>query len=375
MLATDSFQKKPIAGALVTHENEAETIFFLQTLKKWLSKPVNFITIDFSPQLESGVNEVFPQILTQKCIFHSIHLLTKAFLKELNRLKREKFSHRIEEWNIIQRSSRILEKYNQNTHVLGLKHHDIQRAWKIYRTLRNIFSTNDPRKVEHELQMFLSTPRFIEWCGSGVFMEKYHNIFTKRALTFTKKGVKYITIETYRAWRAAILHLRREEETLKLHFNDMKYLMLMNPLNMKLTHQKSLRTYIKEFPWLRSYRKLLVKFYYQFRLPPEKRNSLRFLSHFDTVQTHSRLKSAVKTLIENEDKIFRYQQLPCDLASKKSIKVVDESSNRIIQKLYFTQYGMRTIKNLRMRISKRLNCPIIVSPHMLEKYNTDSNLN
>ena len=204
-------------------------------------------------------------------------------------------------------------------------------------------------------------------------MEKYRKIFTNRTLNFTKKGLKYISTETYRAWRAAIRSLRKEEETLKAYFNDIEYLMLMIPLNMKSHHKKLLRNSLKKLPWLRVYRKLIVKFYYQFRLPPEKRNSLSFLSQFITSNaTHRRLKGAVQTLIKNEDKIFPFQQLPYTYASKKSIKVVDESSNRILQKLFFVQHGMRNLDNLRMRISKWLKCPIIVSLSMIEKYNTSS---
>ena len=71
MLATDSFRNTPIAGALVSHENEIETIFFLQALNKWLIKPVKFMTIDFSTQLESAIHKVFPNIMVQKCVFHS----------------------------------------------------------------------------------------------------------------------------------------------------------------------------------------------------------------------------------------------------------------------------------------------------------------
>lgn len=362
---------------MVSNENEAETIFFLYTLKKWLIKQVRFITIDFSAHLESGVNKVFPQVHIQKCIFHSIHLFTKAFLKELNRLKKERFSHRIHEWNALQRRSRVLETKKDTEDVekckLELEYEDITYAWDIYRTFRKIFSKHTPHRIEYELKTFLSMPRFIKWGGNAVFMDRYRKIFTNRALHFTKKGVNYISTETYRAWRAAIRSLRKEEETLKACFNDIKYLMLMNPLNMKSTHKKLLRNSLKKLPWLRVYRKLIVKYYYQFRLPPEKRKSLSFLSQFITSDaTHERLKSAVQTLVKNEDKIFRFQQLPYTYASKKSIKVVDESSNRLIQKLFFVQHGMRTLNNLRMRISKRLKCPIIVSPTMIEKYNTSS---
>ena len=139
---------------------------------------------------------------------------------------------------------------------------------------------------------------------------------------------------------------------------------------MKAYHHLKLRKYLKEFPWLRSYRQLLVKFYYQFRLPPEKRAPLSFLSRLITNTSHSWLKSAVQTLIANEENVFRFQRVPelfPKIKASKSIKVVNESCNKLVNRLYQTQCGMRTIENVRMRISNRLNCPIIISPTLLEK--------
>ena len=51
LIATDTVKNKPIAGALVSGENEEETIFFLLALREWLSTPVKFMTIDFSSPL------------------------------------------------------------------------------------------------------------------------------------------------------------------------------------------------------------------------------------------------------------------------------------------------------------------------------------
>ena len=144
----------------------------------------------------------------------------------------------------------------------------------------------------------------------------------------------------------------------------------MNPINMKPHHRTKLRKYLKEFPWLRSYRKLLVKFYYQFRLPPEKREPLSFLSRLITDTSHPWLRSAIQTLIENEENVFQFQHFPKKFPKvkfSKSIKVVNESVNKLVNQLHQTQCGMRTLENIRMRVSNRLNCPIIISPALLEK--------
>ena len=272
----------------------------------------------------------------------------------------------------LRRMSYSLEKIKNPKWTLELTFTDTQCSWEIYLTLRKIFSLKDPSKIEQELPLFFTTSLFSRWEGRQVFLKRHYNIFKKRSLSFTNKGLNYIIPETYQAWRAAIRELRRKKEELKAHFTNVIYLLLMNPLNMKRAHRINLRNYLKEFPWLRSYRKILVKFYYQFRQPPEMRTSLRFLSQLLTEQTHPRLKAAVKTLIENEDKIFRYQQMfkvyP-KIKTCKSVKVVNESNNKIINQLYQIQCGMRTVENLRMRISKRLKCPIIISPTLIEQLN------
>lgn len=203
-----------------------------------------------------------------------------------------------------------------------------------------------------------------------MYISKYNELFIKKKLKYSTKGIKYIVSEIYKVFRAAIRELRKELEESKSHFNKVKYLVLMNPLNMKPYHITKLRKYLKEFPWLRSYRQLLVKYYYQFRLPPEKRSSLSFLSHLITDASHPWLRSAVHTLIENEENVFRYQHVPDvfpNVKFSKSIKVVNESCNKLMNQLYQTQCGMRTLENVRMRISNRLNCPVIISPTLLEK--------
>ena len=351
-------------------ESEEETAYLLEELKKWLPNPVNFMTIDFSARLESGVNDVFPDVIVQKCVFHAIQLLTRGLIKEFTRRKKELIVDHIEEWKALRRRTLSLEKNKQVSNLSPFKFDDVESAWQIYVKLRDALTRNDPRRIEEELQSFFSSSQFSKWNGKHLFLSKYEDIFTKRKFKFSEKSLKYVVPKIYKAFRAAIRELRKELEGSKSHFNKVKYLILMNPINMETYHHTKLRKYLKEFPWLRSYRPLLVKFYYQFRLPLEKRSPLSFLSQLITDPSHPRLRSAVQTLIDNEESVFRFQRVP-ELFPKvkpsKSIKVVNESCNKLMNQLYQTQCGMRTIENLRMRISNRLKCPIIISPDLLEK--------
>ncbi|MHA1491979.1 MAG: hypothetical protein ACTSRI_20285 [Promethearchaeota archaeon] len=98
--------------------------------------------------------------------------------------------------------------------------------------------------------------------------------------------------------------------------------------------KKELRKALANFPWLRPIRRIMIKFYYQFRVPPAKRRlSLTFLSRLITEVSHSWLRNAVQTLIDNEENIFRFQHIPelfPKLKSLKPYKVVNESCNKLM---------------------------------------------
>ncbi len=328
------------------------------------------MTIDFSARIESGVNKVFPDITIQKCVFHAIQLLTRGLIKEFTRVKNERLLAHIKEWNYLRRSSITLEKGEEDAPQLNLEFKDTTYAWNIYRTLRSILLRKSSHDIGYQLGQFHSASKFKRWKGTRVYLQKYEVIFTDRKFKFSDKGLKYVIPKIYKAWRGAIRELRLELETSKSYYNKMKYLILMNPQNMKRYHKIKLTKYLKMFPWLRSYRQIIVKFYYQFRLPLEKHPSFNFLTRLLSENCHAWLRSAINTLIENEESIFQYKHLYKSnprIKTVKSIKVVNESSNRVLNQLFQTQYGMRTIENIRMRVANRLDCPIFISPSLLEK--------
>jgi len=372
LLATDSVNKKPIAGALVTGESREESVFFLNHLKRWIKKPLLLVTTDFSTRILSGVEEVFPHVPIQKCVFHAIQLLTRGYIKELTRIKHEHLLTHIKEFKILRKKSLMVEEGTIEKIEVNLKFSDTKHSLLIYNSLHKILSAPSPKNIESQLSKLFTHKDFRTWNGRKVFLKVYNKIFTERKFTFSKKALKYIIPMIYKSWRTAIRELRRELETTKALFNNAKYLLLMNPTNMEPFHRRKLRKCLKAFPWLRKYRRALVKFYYQFKVPPEKRRSLTFLSAILSNKSHRWLKSAVHTLIENEENIFRYQTFISPKTQKlpsKSIKVVNESANKILNKLYRTQCGMRTLENLQMRISQRLSCPVIISPSLEEKLN------
>ncbi len=327
------------------------------------------MTIDFSNRIESGVKAVFPEITIQKCVFHAIQLLLRGLVKELTRVKREKLLAHIKEWSRLSRLTIAIEKTHEEAPKLDLAFKDTFNAWKIYQKLRICLSKESAKEIESELSHFFLTSLFRNWKGSGIFLQKYEDIFIKRKFKFSAKALKYIIPKIYKAWRGAIREERLNLEVKKLKFNKIKYLLLMNPQNMESYHINKLKKYLKIFPWLRSYRKIIVKFYYQFRLPVQKKGRFQFLIQLLSEKSHPWLRSAISTLIANEEHVFQFKQIyetNPRIKSVKSIKVVNESNNRTLNQLFQTQYGMRTLENIRMRVSQRLKCPIIISPTLLE---------
>ncbi len=335
------------------------------------------MTIDFSSRIESGVKAVFPEVTIQKCIFHTIQLFLRGLIKEFTRVKNKRYLGHIKEWNYLRRISISLEKNEDSEPKLDLQFKDTVYAWKIYHDLRLYIIKKSPREIERKLSLYLLAPTFRNWKGNVTFLQKYEDIFIKRKYKFSENAMKYVIPKIYKAWRGAIRELRLELETIKSQFNKIKYLILMNPENMKPYHRKKLKKYLKIFPWLRFYRKIIVRFYYQFRLPLKQKSSLWFLTQLLSENSHSWLKSAITTLIGNQEQIFQFKQIYYSnpkIKNVRSIKVVNEPINKVIHQLFQTQHGMRTLENIRMRVSHRLNCPIFISPHAIEGFNYQTKL-
>jgi len=317
--------------------------------------------------LEAGVKRFFTDEQILKGTFHASQLLTNGMLKELTRLKNEKWVKRIKEFLYLRRFSLNLEEEKTVIKILKLKFHESKQAWEIYLKLRAIFSAHNSRKIEADLRRFLNSAKVKQWKGGEDFKERCENLFPKQGLT--QKGVMYFKRSIYRAWRGVIRRFRKDLEEQKSGFNDAKFLVLKNPINMEDFQRRKLRKALKKFPWLRPIRRILVKYYYQFRVAPVKRASLQFLLILVSEECHPRLKSAINTLIKYENQVFRFQviqQENPELKDCKGIKVVNETSMRKVNRLFQTQMGMRTLDNLVMRTSHYLDCPIIVAPSVLE---------
>ena len=113
-------------------------------------------------------------------------------------------------------------------------------------------------------------------------------------------------------------------------FVKAKYNILRNPTNMNNYHRKELRKVLKLFPYLRPIRNAIVKFHYQFKVSESGYQTLNFLQNIVESDSHKKLKSAIATLIKEEDSIFIYREIlekHPNLKKGKSIRSNHEQIN------------------------------------------------
>lgn len=163
----------------------------------------------------------------QKCVFRSVQLLTRGYLKELTRIKRKVLDNYIKERKWLRRKTLELEKGKINKIPNTLKFSDTKEALSIYKKLQSLYSDCTPTEIQNKVTKFFSTSVFRKWNGHPFFLERYQKIFNQRQLNYTKKGLKYIVPKVYK------------------------------PINMESFHSKKLRKCLTTFHWLRNYHKIL----------------------------------------------------------------------------------------------------------------------
>ncbi len=109
-----------------------------------------------------------------------------------------------------------------------------------------IFSLSTHAKIETSLLQFLSELSLTHWKGANLLKEKCLLLIPARGLT--EKGLESFELKVHRAWRAIIRSFRKNLEELKSGFQDAKYLVLMNPINMDRFDIKALRKALVKFP-------------------------------------------------------------------------------------------------------------------------------
>ena len=321
--------------------------------------------MDFSASLIAAAKEKFPHATIGHDYFHSSNLLNRGIMKELSKLKRTRFLNIISQFKQAMRVSLASEKENHlNTFKTEIPF--LKKAWTMYKELFPLFLT-DSFKNFTSFWKRLRNARIPHRCDFGSDLLKTIEKMLP-GCGFTEKNFKTFSKKLCQKWRSFVRKERKKIEKKKKKFSAAKSVILMNPSNMDRDDSKALRRLLAKFPYLRPYRKAVRKFHYQYKAPESGYRSLGFLRKIIHEDSHDQLKSAVSTLIERQDNIFAYRRIlkaHPELREGKSIRSNHEQLNCKVNKVARNQCGFRSKGNIISRLGGILDCPIIISDHVL----------
>ncbi len=332
-----------------------------------LQKEPFFAICDFGASLLSGIRAVFPNIQIGHDYFHTAKLLNEGLLKEMRQLRKHAYTNPIKEYHLARKASQMAVK---SKILPSIQFNDsfLQKAWGFYHNLHSLVSSssvnhfiknwNDLKDLQTTnswqlgLQIIQKVEASIPLCG------------------FTRKNyLKYWEI-TCNAWRGSIRNERNTLEEKQKGYSKACYRVLMNPSNMNQRDEQKLRESLKKFPFLRDIRTCVREFHYQFKTKKSNWRSLAFLQKVINEKSHKGLKSAVRTLIGAESRIFAYRDILVKhphLMKGKSIRTNREELNRKIGLVARNQYGLRSTSGACVRIAGVLNCSVVSSEALWKK--------
>jgi Transposase len=284
----------------------------------------------------------------------------------MTRIQRKKYNIPIKNYKKARRKSIRAEKKGQiPSYEIG-KNDFLLKAWDNFTIIFKLTQCNSLDMFNQMWNNVLNEINASDWSKKDELCENMIEIIPNCG--FTSRNYNKIPKKVGNLWRKIIRAERKKFEKSKGHFIKAKYTILMNPTNMNKFNKKMLREYLNDYPWLQSIRKAIRIFHYQFRAPRTSWRSLSFLRKIVKEDSHSDLKSAINTLVENEDKIFAYRRIWDEyphLRGNCGIRSNHEQVNRKINMVSRNQFGFRDTCSARHRLEGILKCPIMVSKHLL----------
>ncbi len=330
-------------------------------MKPRLPRDPFLVLVDFAPALEAAARAVFPGASIGHDYFHAAQLLGRGLLKELTRLYRAECAKPVAEFHAAARASLRVDKEG----ILPAPDFSqpyLQGAWAVYREIHALRKCRGPASLDGAWERLCARVEGSGWPGAARFLQLAREHYPTRGIT--RKGQGLFLKKVRGAWRATLREARELLEDRKASFSQARYLVLKNPANMRPEDVRALRAALADFPFLRPVREVVAKFHYQFKAMPGNWRPLEFLRDLVNEDSHDMLKSAVETLIAEQEHIFAYRQVwgqePA-LAGNKGVRSTREEANHHVNSLARAQFGFRSSEGARMRLAARLHCPFIIS--------------
>jgi hypothetical protein len=362
LLATDNVTQQNLAGYLGQGETESEITEFLIILRDDLAVNPEFIVIDYKPAWEVALTKIFPKALLIRCGFHTVQLVNRGILKELNQFSKIHFKKIIKEIRTLYQAIKhhIMEGEALEIEV---KNPIVTSFHYFYTLIVELFKTDQLPEFKTHLTTILENLNIHATKYSKKLRDELIKRLPKKGLT--EKSLKYYRQKVKGALSLVMRQFRRKLEEAQKEFNKVKKILLKRPENLSAYETKFLTTYLKMHSEFRKYRNLSMRISNIYHDPPEQLTPSIITEIELWAEVHPDLKKAIKTLKQNVEKIFNFLRLYSQKKFQKYPKisrVTPEPKMRKIKDLYRKKYGFRTVETTRLLLENQLNCPFFVSP-------------
>lgn len=360
IFAIDTITSVTFQGQIRSSESTDNIHGFLKDLKEALPCDPFLIITDFV-EWDEKIKEVFPNTLHQKCHFHFMKHLTKGIRKEVSAYLTRYYGNEIKELKEISRQTLESEK-QEVPHEITITPHS--RDGTIAVTLANQvlgIATTAPSKREHEIERFISTAtnsgeEMLQVLGEAVSTKK------PRLVNGTHGEATFIAF-SFRIIRKWLRKKRLKLEEKRKRVRDIRYLHVKTKLT-KEEHEK-LHVILHAHPFLLELRTLLN----------DTRDALRRYSYeagLEKIATisakakyGSELKSALKLLHNNAEKLLSYKKLKID-APETRLRVNNEWMMRKGRRIIKLRHGLKSLAKKAHLLSKKYQIEIQIR---MEKQN------
>lgn len=367
MSVCDPATGRTLGGVLVRGETESETKWALEEIKKILPRPPVFCVCDFSPQLEAALRAAFPEAIIGHDYFHATQHLYRGLKKEMSRLHERECRGPAREYRAATRASLDAGRGELETPP-QFEQRFLRDGWKIFEALLSLGDVGTLGEFEEAWATCLEKIKGSRWTGRHALLPRLEALVPKRG--FTPKSLAPTVKRAHAAWRRVVRDARDPIENRATRFHKAKFLILANPLKATPEIKTLLRSALADYPWLRPLRKAVRDFHRQFATGPEHWRSLSFLQKVAGDDAHPDLRSAVNTLVAEQDQIFAYRDIwaryPA-LAGNKGIRSNREDVNPRLNRAARNQCGIRSTRAAIIRVAGLTGAPVIASAALLEK--------
>jgi len=341
-------------------ETELEITDFLIIIRDEMGLNPAFFVIDYKPAWELALRKIFPNALIIRCGFHTVQLVNRGILTELNQLSQTKFKLVLKE---LKRLYQAIKQQLMQGEPLDFQCTTPQAVALsvIYNLLVELFQANPVAQVQACLDTILEqlttqdTPLTVQ-LAAELRTRLPPNGLTARNLKYYRQKVKG-------ALSLVLRQVRRQVKQAHKEFTRGKFLLLKRPEKLSAHELHFLLEFLDMYPEFGKYRELSLRISDIYHLPPE-RITRALIEDIELWEgAHPALQSAINTLKKNTTEILNFVLLYSQFPPKKKRKiprVTPEPQMKKVKDLYRNKCGFRTIETTQLLLENQLQCPIFV---------------